>query len=163
MDSREEKRRIPRMCYCHRSSVRPNLKTRPLRRREGSQSEEKKITTLNRQLTNATTMQLLTHPKKMKAFWKNTAIPGYTVGFAERRRHGGTWWILLAAFVKWHIKMSRRTTMLATRPLNDSWSSSSGLTRHYESSKQDPHGGNEGAKRKHEADEEPNSSACKQR
>lgn len=32
------------------------------------------------------------------------------------------------------------------------------LHRHYESSKQNPHGGNERAKRKHETDEEPNSS-----
>lgn len=34
------------------------------------------------------------------------------------------------------------------------------LCRHYEASKQNPHGGNERAKRKHETDEEPNSSAC---
>lgn len=37
------------------------------------------------------------------------------------------------------------------------------LTRHYESSKKNPHGGNEGAKSQHEANEEPHSSACKTR
>lgn len=41
-----QKRRL----HCHKSSVRPNLKTSP--------------------------------PKKMKAFWKNTAIPGYTTSFS---------------------------------------------------------------------------------
>ena len=25
-----------------------------------------------------------TYPKKMKAFWKKIAIPGYTTGFSER-------------------------------------------------------------------------------
>ena len=27
-----------------------------------------------------------TYPKKMKAFWKNTAIPGYTMAFSVKKK-----------------------------------------------------------------------------
>ena len=30
-----------------------------------------------------------TYPKKMKAFWKNTAIPGYTMAFSVKKKNRG--------------------------------------------------------------------------
>lgn len=149
----------------------------------------------------------LTYPKKMNAFWKKMAIPGYTTSFPSKdnrftcykkvsfiRRHGTTF-IKLRATADWtaqHLacfvqrecnKLMHHTPTLKMRlwntPLNvtpqnqllntlckfcfDVLGRQTGLTRHNEPSKQNPHGGNEGAESQHEAKEKPHSGTCKQR
>jgi len=75
--------------HCHRSSVRPNLKTKPL---IGGQEDSVRDIYFQTTRGQSVSMSLMpdagggtpTYPKKMKAFWKKTAMPGYTTGFSAR-------------------------------------------------------------------------------
>ena len=67
--------------YCHRSSVRPNLKTKPLH--QNTVRQHKKVEA-EHGLKVILWGGLLTYPKKMNAFWKKMAIPGYTTGFSAK-------------------------------------------------------------------------------
>lgn len=165
-----------RVHHCHRSSVRPNLKTKPL---IGGQEDSVRDIYFQTTRGQSVSMSLMpdagggtpTYPKKMKAFWKKTAMPGYTTGFSARdNRCTAQEMRIIYNLTERHIIDEENCSRLGCTTLCHTLKlirqcklrekETKGLTRHYESSKQNPHGGNEGAKSQHEADEEPHSSAC---
>lgn len=80
------------------------------------------------------------YPKKMNAFWKNTAIPGYTTGFSNKRKKSPS------AFWKSFARISQSVLY---------------LTLNNVASKKDPHGSNQGPKSHHKTDEQPDPSTWK--
>lgn len=94
----------------------------------------------------------------MNAFWKKTAIPGYTTGFSVNRKNT---FIILYNVLHSDGSMSM-SYLFGVHNNKHMLSGHAGLTGHYEASEQDPHGSNKRSKRQHEANEEPHTSSCNQ-
>lgn len=90
-ESREEK-----VCYCHRSSVRPNLKTKPLRWSESEKEREREWgqSPLNGRTTNAQCCRSLTR-RKWKHFGRRRRSQDTRRAFLrddDTFTHRGFWW-----------------------------------------------------------------------